>query len=165
MADKNPIQSKIESMKAESPIQGRTRQSIAIAISNVANKSGQTMDRPAWNKGKKFRSEDNPNYQRDGKELWGKTRRERGEAMTEQERLRYFGYKERHDPETIEQMRESARKRWAKTMRKVHTEDGVFDNYNQCAEHYQVHKDTVVYRIKSNSERYKEWYYIEDRDF
>lgn len=50
-------------------------------------------------------------------------------------------------------------------MKQVHTADGVFENHYVCADHYGIHKDTVLYRIRANSETYRDWYYIEDQDF
>jgi len=72
-----------------------------------------------------------------------------------------LGVKDQHTEETKLQMSASASARWAKTMPKVHAENTVFDNIYVAAEALGIHKDTVVYRIRAQSLRWKDWYFIE----
>ena len=93
---------------------------------------------------------------------WAQTRKERAKDMTEEERKKYFGYIENHTEKTKEQMSESAKQRWAKTMKRVMADGVEYNNHNDASEKLGVHKDTVIYRIKNKSERWNGWYYIND---
>jgi len=39
----------------------------------------------------------------------------------------------------------------------VHTPDGIFDSMTEAAEYYKVCRSTITYRVKSKSEKLKEW--------
>lgn len=153
---KNPIQEIIDKEKLKSGITELTLQQTALKVSN-ATKKGVPLDNDAWNKGKKMPGK-NANYGKDGSR-WAKTRKQRASTMTEDQRRKYYGIKDEHSEQTKQKMSESASLRWRRSMRKVHTDDGVFDNIMTCAEHYGIHKDTVVYRIKATSPTYQGWHY------
>lgn len=88
-------------------------------------------------------------------------RKEKGQLLLEQGKIndyrKLFGVKDQHDKQTKEKMSKSACDRWAKTMKKVSALDKIYANIYEAAEALKVHKDTIVYRIKSHPDKY---YYI-----
>jgi hypothetical protein len=149
---------KLAEARAESPLKDMTHAQAAHQVVNAAKKGVPTgkvtkgafkEGNDAWNKGKS------------GKGSWGKTRKERAEQMTEEERRAYFGTVEQHTEETKEQMSASASARWAKTMKRVMAEGVEYENHYAAAEALGIHKDTIIYRIKNKSAKWNGWYYIQ----
>ena len=152
------LQEKLAAAKANSPLNNLTTHQAALRASNALKKGTETgkvtkgafkEGNEAWNKGKS------------GKTSWGKTRKEKAKEMTEEERRAYFGYHENHTEETKEQMSESAKKRWANTMKKVSADGVVYENHYAASEALGIHKDTIIYRIKAKGDKWAEWYYID----
>jgi hypothetical protein len=89
-------------------------------------------------------------------------RKQKGQLLKQQGKLeefnKLFGVKEQHSKKTKKQMSASASERWAKTMKKVSIQGTVYDSIYKAAEALGVHKDTVVYRIKTKPDLY---FYIE----
>ena len=77
-----------------------------------------------------------------------------------EEHRKLFGYKEQHSEATKEKMRESSALRWAKTMKKVSALGKIYDSIYTAGEALGVHKDTVVYRIKTKP---KEYFYVVEK--
>jgi hypothetical protein len=71
-----------------------------------------------------------------------------------EERNRLFGYIEKHSEITIEKMKASARARWAKTQRRVQTDQGIFESIYKAGEALGCHPDTIKYRIKKGRYSY-----------
>jgi hypothetical protein len=147
--------------RADSPLNDMTVHQAAVRASNelkrgvptnVVSKGAFKEGNKAWNKGKNI-----------GTETWGKTRKERAEQMSEEERRAYFGYHEHHTKETKKQMSNSAKNRWAKTMKRVMAEGVEYDNHYAAAEALGIHKDTIIYRIKNKSAKWEGWYYINEK--
>lgn len=70
-----------------------------------------------------------------------------------------FGVKDQHSKKTLKQMSASAIERWAKTMKKVHAQGKIYESIYTASDALGIHKDTVVYRIKSPN--YPDFYYME----
>jgi hypothetical protein len=89
------------------------------------------------------------------------SRKSKGEKLKsegkEQEFRKLFGVRDQHSKKTKKQMSSSASNRWAKSMKKVSALGKVYDNIYAAGEALGIHKDTVVYRIKSKPNDY---YYI-----
>jgi hypothetical protein len=81
------------------------------------------------------------------------------EAGKEKEFRELFGVKDNHSKKTKKQMSASASARWAKSMKKVMAEGNVYSSIYEAGEKLGIHKDTVVYRIKTKPTDY---YFIED---
>ena len=148
------LQQRLEEAKAASPAKNMTAAQIAHQVTNAAKKGVPTgkatkgsfnAGNKAWNKGKTGTR--------------GKTRSERGAQMSEQERRKYFGAIEQHTEETKQQMKNSAKQRWAKSMKPVWADGIRYENHYVAGEALNIHKDTVVYRIRAKGEHWKGWYY------
>ena len=85
-------------------------------------------------------------------------RMQKGQELKEQGKIeefrKLFGIKDQHTEETKTKMSSSAKKRWAKTMRKVSALGKVYDNISAAAQDLGIHKDTVTYRIKTKPQDY-----------
>lgn len=153
------LQQRLEAAKAASPAQNLTPGQISHQVTNAAKKGVPTgvvtegsfkEGNQPWNQGKTG--------------TWGKTRTERGKLMTEEERKEYFGIIEQHTEKTIKQMKSSATKRWARTMRPVMADGCKYENHYAAGEAMGIHKDTVIYRIRATSDRWRNWYYAGEQD-
>jgi hypothetical protein len=78
-------------------------------------------------------------------------------AGKEKEFRELFGVKDQHSKKTKKQMSASASERWAKSMKKVSALGEIYDSIYAASEALGIHKDTVVYRIKTKPTDY---YYI-----
>jgi hypothetical protein len=76
----------------------------------------------------------------------------------EKEFRELFGVKDQHSKKTKKQMSASASERWAKSMKKVSAMGKIYDNIYAASEDLGIHKDTVVYRIKT---RPAEYFYLD----
>jgi hypothetical protein len=79
----------------------------------------------------------------------------------EKEFRKLFGVKDQHSKNTKKQMSASASERWAKSMKKVSALGKVYDNIYAASEALGIHKDTVVYRIKTKP---NEYFYITKKE-
>lgn len=145
------LQQLIEDAKKDSPLVKLTGQQAALKVSNnlkkgvpigVKTKGAFIQGHIPWNKG---RTDDNK---------WGKTRKERAAEMSEEERRAYFGVNPQHSLQTRELQSESARARWAKTHRRVQTDQGIFESIYKAGEALGCHPDTIRYRIKKGRYSY-----------
>ena len=144
--------------RADSPINSMTHAQAAHQVTNAAKKGVPTgkVTKGAFKEG-------NEAWNKDKSGSWGKTRKNRAAEMSEEDRRRYFGVKEEHNPETIEKMSLSASKRWSKHRRPKGVADGVeYENFLVCAEKLGIHKDTVTYRCKTNSKSWEGWYFKDE---
>lgn len=48
-----------------------------------------------------------------------------------------------------------------KQCRTVHTHDGIFYNFAIMCNHFGISKNTILNRIKSDKEKFKDWYYLD----
>jgi hypothetical protein len=154
------LQERLEEAKNASPIKDLTPHQAAIRVSNTLRKGTETgvvtkgafkEGQEAWNKGKAV-----------GKDKWGKTRKERAAEMSEAERRAYFGTVEQHTEKTKEQMSESASARWAKQMKRVMADGVEYANIYEASSALNVHKDTIVYRIKAKGANWAQWFFVEN---
>jgi len=152
------LQQRLEEARATSPLNDLTHQQAAIRASNAARKGTPGVE--PWNKNKTVGYTWNKGIE--GKESWGKTRKERGKLMTQDERKAYFGTVN-HSDKTKKQMTESAKNRWAKSMKRVYADGVEYDNHYQASEALDVHKDTILWRCKNKAEKWQNWYYIDDK--
>lgn len=77
----------------------------------------------------------------------------------EKEYRELFGVKDSHSKQTKKKMSSSASARWAKTMKKVMAAGKIYSNIYEAGEKLNIHKDTVMYRIKTKP---AEYYFIEE---
>jgi hypothetical protein len=77
-----------------------------------------------------------------------------------EEHRKLFGYKEQHSESTKEKMRESSALRWAKTMKKVSAFGKIYESIYTAGQALGVHKDTIVYRIKTKP---KDYFYVVEK--
>jgi hypothetical protein len=81
-------------------------------------------------------------------------------AGKEKEYRELFGVKDQHSKKTKKQMSASASERWAKSMKKVGALGKTYDNIYAASEALGVHKDTIVYRIKTKP---KDYFYVAEK--
>jgi hypothetical protein len=81
-------------------------------------------------------------------------------AGKEKEFRELFGVKDQHSKKTKKQMSTSASERWAKSMKKVGALGKIYDSIYAASEALGIHKDTVVYRIKTKP---KEYFYVVEK--
>jgi hypothetical protein len=81
-------------------------------------------------------------------------------AGKETEFRELFGVKDQHSEKTKKQMSASASERWAKAMKKVSALGKIYDSIYAASEALGIHKDTVVYRIKTKP---KEYFYVVEK--
>jgi len=93
-----------------------------------------------------------------------KKRKQKGQELKQQgkekEYRELFGVKDQHTKKTKKQMSISAKERWAKRMKQVSIQGKIYQNIYQAADDLGIHKDTVVYRIKTKP---KDHFYIEEK--
>lgn len=152
------LQERLNEAKKDAPLNDMTPAQAAHRVTNAlkagvptgkVTKGAFVEGQDPWNKGKSI-----------GKDKWGKTRKERAKEMTEEERKAYFGTIEQHTEKTKEQMSESASARWAKQMKRVMAEGVEYSNIYEASSMLGLHKDTIVYRIKSPNKNWENWYFI-----
>jgi len=81
-------------------------------------------------------------------------------AGKEKEFRDLFGVKDQHSKKTKKQMSASASERWAKSMKKVGALGKTYDSIYAASEALGVHKDTIVYRIKTKP---KDYFYVVEK--
>jgi len=81
-------------------------------------------------------------------------------AGKEKEFRELFGVKDQHSKKTKKQMSASASERWAKSMKKVGALGKTYDSIYAASEALGVHKDTIVYRIKTKP---KDYFYVVEK--
>jgi hypothetical protein len=81
-------------------------------------------------------------------------------AGKEKEYRELFGVKDQHSKKTKKQMSASASERWAKSMKKVGALGKIYDSIYAASEALGVHKDTIVYRIKTKP---KDYFYVVEK--
>lgn len=89
-------------------------------------------------------------------------RKEKGQKLLEQNKItefrQLFGIKDFHLETTKTKMSQSATERWTKSRSKVSALGVIYDSIYSAGLALGIHKDTVVYRIKTKP---KEYFYIE----
>ena len=91
-------------------------------------------------------------------------RKAKGEKLKaegkEKEFRELFGVKDQHSKKTKKQMSASASERWAKSMKKVSALGNIYESIYAASEALGIHKDTVVYRIKTKP---KDYFYVVEK--
>lgn len=141
------IQEILKEQREQSEIFKRSEQSIAVGTSNKLTKTGVPLSTPVWNKGKTGLQT-----------AWNKGvphSKEQIQKMSQSQKGKPRGPRTQ---ETKDKMSDKAKERWAKSMRKVWADDKAYNNIYDAAHALGIHKDTILYRIKT---RPKEYYYLD----
>lgn len=158
---KKSLQELMAEASVGSPLKKMSRHQASLQVVNQLKKGVPTdkVTKGAFKKGHK-----SWNKGMQGNTPWAKTRKERGEILKATDpdaHKKYFGTIEQHSQKTIDQMKDSATRRWANHKRPKVIADGVeYKNFLVCAETLGIHKDTVSYRCKSKSASWKGWYFV-----
>lgn len=134
-------------------------------IKNVTQKNMELSKDPVWLETNKKKNQKLAKTKEwlDASLAGTEKRKQRGQKLKEQgkekEYRELFGVKDKHSKETKKKMSESASNRWAKTMKKVWVQGKIYSNIYEAGEKLGIHKDTVLYRIKT---RPNEYYFIKD---
>ena len=78
-----------------------------------------------------------------------KAARDRGRCTTVARKLGMFSDEFRH-------------KHREQLKRRIHTPSGVFDSMGEAAQHHNVCASTVTYRVGNKSQRWSDWFYLND---